>query len=197
MQPVRLPLTTGARIRIRPCFICQYSIIHPTGGEKDRSAANRDVLKMLGLSGNPAQALEGFGKTWDTKYQIPKLSARTNTSTKDSTSAISTPTVSTSSMSNSDLNSSKSMGFMSGMHSFGSSNYMLASKVHGGRASSVSPKYNSGMDSASTGFSKDIHAHKSSSADASHHQSSGHHLSSTSSLSSSSSLSQSSRYGHN
>lgn len=136
---------------------------------------------MLGLSSNPSQALEGFGKSWDNKYQIPKLSARSKDSTSTATAS--------SSMSGGELSSSKSMSSFS----FNSANYLLPNKMHAGRASSVSPKY--GGDGSSA-FNKDLHSHKSTSSDASHHQSSGHHAS-TSSSSFSSSSSQSSRYGHN
>lgn len=127
-------------------------------------------MKLLGLSGNSAQSIDGFGKTWDTKYQIPKLSARTNVSNSKESTTVSTATVTTSPLSipNQDTNSTKSMaGFIS--------------KIHGGRASSVSPKYNSNIDSNVSGFNKDIHSYKSNSSDTLHHQSqlSGQHMSSS------------------
>lgn len=103
-------------------------------------------------------------------------------SSKESTT-VSTSTVTTSplSLQNQDTNSSKSMtGFISNMHSF-SGNQMLSNKIHGGRASSVSPKYNSNIDSNVSGFNKDIHSYKSNSSDTLHHQSqlSGQHMSSS------------------
>lgn len=55
---------------------------------------NRDVMKMLGIQ-NPTQPLDMFGKAWDPKYQIPKLSARSSANDKD-TSTTNTPTVATS-----------------------------------------------------------------------------------------------------
>lgn len=128
-------------------------------------------MKMLGIS-NPTQSLDVFGS----KYQIPKLSARSNANDKDTTTS-NTSTVAASPLNAPDTNSTKSMAnFMSNAHSFGS-NQMLSNKIHGGRASSVSPKYNLNTDNLSN-FNKDIHIYKSSSSDALQHQSqsSGHHM---------------------
>ncbi|XP_055310270.1 mediator of RNA polymerase II transcription subunit 1 isoform X10 [Sitodiplosis mosellana] len=147
-----------------------------TGNGNDRApTTNRDVMKMLGIQ-NPSQSLDVFGKTWDTKYQIPKLSARSSANDKD-TSTTNTSTVTASPLTTQETNSNKSMvNFMSNVHSFGS-NQMLSNKIHGGRASSVSPKYNLNTESISN-FNKDIHIYKSTSSDALQHQSqsSGHHL---------------------
>ncbi|XP_031620544.1 mediator of RNA polymerase II transcription subunit 1 isoform X3 [Contarinia nasturtii] len=147
-----------------------------SGNGNDRPpTTNRDVMKLLGLQ-NPSQTLDVFGKTWDTKYQIPKLSARSSANDKD-TSTTNTSTVAASPLNTHETNSNKSMvNFMSSVHSFGG-NQMLSNKIHGGRASSVSPKYNLNTDSISN-FNKDIHIYKSSSSDALQHQSqsSGHHI---------------------
>lgn len=132
-------------------------------------------MKMLGIP-NPTQSLDVFGKTWDTKYQIPKLSARSSANDKD-TSTTNTSTVAASPLNTQELNSTKSMAnfaSMSSVHPFGG-NQMLSNKIHGGRASSVSPKYNLNTDNLSN-FNKDIHIYKSSSSDALQHQSSGHHM---------------------
>lgn len=146
-----------------------------TGNGSDRTpTTNRDVMKMLGIQ-NPTPSLDMFGKAWDTKYQIPKLSARSSANDKDTTTT-NTSTVAASPLSTQE-NSTKSMSsFMSNVHSFGS-NQMLSNKIHGGRASSVSPKYNLNSDNLSN-FNKDIHIYKSSSSDALQHQSqsSGHHM---------------------
>lgn len=128
-------------------------------------------MKMLGIP-NPTQSLDVFGKTWDTKYQIPKLSARSSANDKDTTTT-NTPTVAASPLSTQETNSTKPMvNFMSF-----AGNTMLSNKIHGGRASSVSPKYNLNTDNMSN-FNKDIHIYKSSSSDALQHQSqsSGHHM---------------------
>lgn len=143
-------------------------------------------MKMLGLPGNPSQTIDGFTKSWDTKYQIPKLSARSSANDKD-TSTTTTPTVATSPLSiqNQDSSASKSMmSFMSNVHSF-TGNQMLSNKIHG-RASSVSPKYNLNPTDGITNFNKDIHIYKSSSSDALQHQSQssgGHHKQNMSSFS--------------
>lgn len=129
---------------------------------------------MLGLPGNPAQTLDGFAKSWDAKYQIPKLSARSSASDKDTTTTTTT-TVAASplSLQNQESSAPKSMmSFMSNVHSFGG-NQMLSNKIHGGRASSVSPKYNLNADGMSN-FNKDM-LYKSSSSDALQHQSGSHH----------------------
>lgn len=134
-------------------------------------------MKMLGIQ-NPTQSLDVFGKAWDPKYQIPKLSARSSANDKD-TSTTNTSTVSVSPLNTQETNSNKSMAnFMSNTHSFGS-NQMLSNKIQGGRASSVSPKYNLNTENMSN-FNKDIHIYKSTSSDALQHQSSGigggHHM---------------------
>lgn len=134
--------------------------------------SNRDVMKMLGIQ-NPTQPpLDVFAK-----YQIPKLSARSSANDKDTTTT-NTPTVSVSPLSTQETNSNKSMAnFMSNAHSFGS-NQMLSNKIQGGRASSVSPKYNLNTENMSN-FNKDIHIYKSTSSDALQHQSQssgGHHM---------------------
>lgn len=139
---------------------------------------NRDVLKLLCLPGSTTPSIDGFGKVWDAKYQIPKLSARSSANDKD-TSTTTTSTVASSPLNtaNQETSATKTMpNFMSNMHSFGN-NQMLSNKIHGGRASSVSPKYNLNNDSMSS-FNKDIHLYKSSSSDALQHQSqsSGHHM---------------------
>lgn len=141
-------------------------------------------MKMLGIQ-NPAQPLDVFGKTWDTKYQIPKLSARSSANDKDtSTTNTHTSTVSVSPLNTQEVNSNKSMAsFMSNTHSFGGSgnNPMHSNKIQGGRASSVSPKYNLNTENMSN-FNKDIHISnfKSTSSDALQHQSQsgggGHHM---------------------
>lgn len=141
-------------------------------------------MKLLGLPGSAAPTIDGFGKTWDAKYQIPKLSARSSANDKDTTTTT-TSTVASSPLlntANQETNATtatttKSMANFMSMHSFGS-NQMLSNKIHGGRASSVSPKYNLNSDSMST-FNKDLqHLYKSSSSDALQHQSqsSGHHM---------------------
>lgn len=145
-----------------------------SGNGNDRApTSNRDVMKMLGIQ-NSTQSLDVFGKAWDPKYQIPKLSARSSTNDKDTTTT-NTSTVAASPLnSTQETNSTKSMvNFMS--HSFGGN--QLSNKIHGGRASSVSPKYNLNTDNISN-FNKDIHIYKSSSSDALQHQtqSSGHHM---------------------
>lgn len=133
-------------------------------------------MKMLGIQ-NPTQSLDMFGKAWDAKYQIPKLSARSSANDKDTTTT-NTPTVSVSPLNTQETNSNKSMAnFMSNAHSFGS-NQMLSNKIQGGRASSVSPKYNLNTENMSN-FNKDIHIYKSTSSDALQHQSQssgGHHM---------------------
>lgn len=139
---------------------------------------NRDVLKLFSLPGSATPSIDGFGKVWDAKYQIPKLSARSSANDKD-TSTTTTSTVASSPLNtaNQETSATKTMpNFMSNMHSFGN-NQMLSNKIHGGRASSVSPKYNLNNDSMSS-FNKDIHLYKSSSSDALQHQSqsSGHHM---------------------
>lgn len=127
---------------------------------------------MLGLQ-NPSQTLDVFGKTWE--YQIPKLSARSSANDKD-TSTTNTSTVAASPLSVQETNTNKSMMNSTPVHPFGG-NQMLSNKTHGGRASSVSPKYNLNTESISN-FNKDIHIYKSSSSDALQHQphSSGHHM---------------------
>lgn len=131
-------------------------------------------MKMLGIQ-NPTQPLDVFGKAWDAKYQIPKLSARSSANDKD-TSTTNTSTVAASPLNTQETNSTKSMAnFMSNVHSFGGTQ-MLSNKIHGGRASSVSPKYNLNTTDNISNFNKDIHIYKSTSSDALQHQPSGHHM---------------------
>lgn len=132
-------------------------------------------------SGPATQPIEVYATNiakFDSKYQIPKISARQN---EKETTATNPSTATTSQLNTHETNSNKSMvNFMSNVHSFGG-NQMLSNKMHsggGGRASSVSPKYNLNTDSNTSNFNKDIHIYKSSSSDALQHQSysSGHHI---------------------
>lgn len=148
-------------------------------------------MKILGLPSNSSTiSLEGSTKSWDAKYQIPKLSARSNANDKDATTVTST---------NSHYLSNDKLLYSS-IGSAGSHTNSSTSKgLHGGRASSVSPKYSlsndlSGASSGGGGssggvgggggvgnsggnisnFNKDLHIFKSSSSDAL--QNSGSHL---------------------
>lgn len=131
-------------------------------------------MKLLGLPSNSSTiSLEGSTKSWDAKYQIPKLSARTNANDKDTTSVTST----TAHYLSNDKLLYSSIGSGGSNTSTSTSN-----KFHGGRASSVSPKYSLSNDVASgtsgigsiSNFNKDLHIFKSSSSDAL--QNSGSHL---------------------
>lgn len=117
------------------------------GNGNDRSNSSRtDVMKLLGLPGNTtAASIEGITKSWDTKYQIPKLSARSSANEKDASTA----------------------SQVSNAHYL--TNYQMASssnKLQGGRASSVSPKYSLTNDTTISNYSKDLHIYKSTSSDA-------------------------------
>lgn len=139
-------------------------------------------MKLLGLPSNSSTiSLEGSTKSWDAKYQIPKLSARSNANDKDATTVTST---------NSHFLSNDKLLYSS-IGSGGSNTTSSTSKgLHGGRASSVSPKYSLSNDLSGAGsggggssggsgsnisnFNKDLHIFKSSSSDAL--QNSGSHL---------------------
>lgn len=142
-------------------------------------------MKLLGLPSNPSTiSLEGSTKSWDAKYQIPKLSARSNANDKDSTIATSA---------NAHYLSTDKLLYSSIGSSGSNTSSSTSNKIHGGRASSVSPKYSLSNDVSSgtsgggasgagggtgsgsiSNFNKDLHIFKSSSSDAL--QNSGNHL---------------------
>lgn len=142
-------------------------------------------MKLLGLPGNPSTiSLEGSTKSWDAKYQIPKLSARSNANDKDATTATST---------NAHYLTNDKLLYSSIGSSGSNTTSSTSNKLHGGRASSVSPKYSLSNDVSSgtsggggsagggangggsiSNFNKDLHIFKSSSSDAL--QNSGSHL---------------------
>lgn len=133
-------------------------------------------MKLLGLPSNSSTiSLEGSTKSWDAKYQIPKLSARSNANDKDATTVTST---------NAHFLSNDKLLYSSMGSGGGNTTSSTSNKLHGGRASSVSPKYSLSNDVSSgtsssggtsiSNFNKDLHIFKSTSSDAL--QNSGSHL---------------------
>lgn len=124
-------------------------------------------MKMLGI-GNSLQSMEGFMKSRDQKYQIPKLSARSNTDTKDNAASSDSNTKSSTDFSSNDktpVSISKLHDNQSNVHAM---SLLNASKMHsGGRASSVSPKYTTSHENNPT-HNKDLHFYKSTSSDGMH-----------------------------
>lgn len=132
-------------------------------------------MKILGLnSSSSAIHSEGSSKSWDAKYQIPKLSARSSGNDKDNNTILNTSTT-TSSSSSSTSGSINTNHFINNDKLYSSignvNNQLQQSKGHSGRASSVSPKYNFTNDGNIgsgniSNYNKDLLIFKSSSSDA-------------------------------
>lgn len=125
-----------------------------------------DVLKILGMA-HVVPSMEKFLKSRDQKYQIPKLSARTNPDNKDHKDSSGSSTSGLNTKTSTDVSAHEKQSLTINKQpqdSHAMSSMSIPKPSSGGRASSVSPKYAVPHDNHPA-HNKDLHFYKSTSSD--------------------------------